>query len=45
MSGMHAAAARVRTDGTESGRVETTFLVTGDLAGRRPSALLVHSGT
>ncbi|WP_369255876.1 DUF6841 family protein [Geodermatophilus amargosae] len=39
-----AAFARLRADGTEITRVETTYLITDGPAGRRISALLAHSG-
>jgi hypothetical protein len=38
-----AAFARVRADGSEIGRVETTYLLTDGSVGRRISALLLHS--
>ena len=40
-----AAFARLRADGTEIGRVDTTYVVTDGPAGRRISALLVHPPT
>jgi hypothetical protein len=39
-----AAFARLRADGTEIARVETTYVITDGPAGRRISALLAHSG-
>lgn len=39
-----AAFARLRADGTEIARVETTYVITDGPGGRRISALLAHSG-
>jgi hypothetical protein len=38
-----AAFARLRADGSEIGRIDTTYVVTDQPAGRRISGLLVHS--
>jgi uncharacterized NTF2-like protein DUF6841 len=38
-----AAYARLRADGTEIGRVDTTYVLTDGAAGRRITALLVHA--
>jgi hypothetical protein len=40
----HGRFARVRADGTEISQVEATYLINDGAAGRRISALIIHSG-